>query len=100
MNLQVYAVLFALTLGVSYVALTRKADERITGLFATILWGILAFHSLRITHTTPCCRIIESYYSLAVLSMAAAVIMLTYALAALLGYLPNLESTRYGGDTV
>lgn len=88
----VYAVLFASALVASYLPIRETKAQpmnhyvlEVGSLFATILWGVVAFHSFDVVTVTSGVTTHHEYASLAIFALAAGLIMLAFTYKTILG---------------
>jgi len=90
-----YNLLFVIAALASYVAISRRVDERLGGGFATVVWGVLVAASFNIVVYSGGSSFTQSSGALAFVSLAGAVMMAIFTLAAATGRLPAAQNTRF-----
>ena len=91
-----FHLLFIAALASSYVAISRRLDERLGGATAIILWGLVAIGAFDyevVTNDGTRVAIEEPFLGFFAAGMA--LIMLAFTFAAVTGELPSLDETRF-----
>lgn len=90
-----YNVLLVIACASSYLAISRRVDERLGGIFATISWAVLTASSFGVSVYSGGSEFTTSSDALAFLSVAGGVMMLIFTFAAATSSLPTRNNTRY-----
>lgn len=102
MRLPIWLVLFVSGQIISYLALTRRIDERLGGIVATVIWGVAMYGAFNISslHATGSTveTVSNSNLALVFLCFVGLAVMGTFFLSAVAGQLDPREATRFGGN--
>jgi len=100
MRLPIWMLLFVSAEVISYLALTRRIDERLGGIIATVLWGVTMYGSFDISslHATDSAveTVSNGNVALAFLCLVGLAVMGAFFLSAVSGSLDPRAATRYG----
>jgi len=97
-------ILLVAALGTSYVAISRRVDERLGGGIAVFLWGLVAIGAFELVHIeTDSSGAITEYAveqpSVGVFAASMALVMLIFTFAAATQKLPSRDETRFARST-
>lgn len=97
-------ILLVAALGTSYVAISRRVDERLGGGIATFLWGLVAIGAFEIVQIEKDSSGVITEYaveqpSVGVFAASMALVMLVFTFAAATQQLPSREATRFSRST-
>jgi hypothetical protein len=90
-----FNILLVIAAAGSYLAISRRIDERLGGAFATVLWGVLTASSFDITVYSGGSSFAESAPELAFVALAGGIVMLVFTMGAATGHLPDATQTRF-----
>lgn len=100
MRLPIWIVLFVSAEIISYLALTRRIDERLGGIVATVVWGVAMYGAFDLSslHATDTGveTISNSNIALVFLCFIGLAVMGAFFLSAVSGQLEPREATRFG----
>lgn len=92
----VFVVMFALAGASTYVALTRRVDERLGGVVAMALWGRLTPAAFNLTVFTGGSQLsAPTDGATAILCATMALLMLVFVFGSAFGVVPEREATRF-----
>jgi len=92
-----FVVMFALAGAATYLALTRRVDERLGGIVAMALWGRLVPAAFNLTVFTGGSQLsAPNDGATAILCATMALLMLVFVFGSAFGVVPEREATRFG----
>lgn len=96
MILLVYALVFGAAAGVSWITLSRRIDETLGGVVATVLWLRLVPASFALKSVSGGAVVsLPTDAPTAIVVATLAILMGTFALGSVLDRLPDREATRF-----
>jgi hypothetical protein len=99
MMLSVYVTIFALASAATYVALTRRVDERLGGIVAALLWARLvpASFALQVASGGSILSVANDGPT-AILAATLCILMIVFVVGYAFDYVPDMDATRFNNS--